>query len=125
MSGNIQAIVFKGKHKEHYDYFDAYSQRDWPNNFIVNKKQGHEQILKLTSDGTYKTMDDLSYEAIIKLLKPRKLGKALKDATGEHHKPAHQLVLWLLGEDFIDNAELFKAARQVAKCPELMASTIS
>ena len=110
----IKAIVFKGKHKEHYDYFDAYSQRwaHWHDYYIDNKKQGHEQILKLASDGTYKTMDDF-YEAINKLLKPRKLGKALKDAKKRTSQAAHQLEQ--LGEDFIDNPELFKEARQVAK----------
>ena len=110
----IKAIVFKGKHREHYNYFDAYSQRwgYWHNHYIDNKKQGHDQILKLASDGTYKSMDDF-YEAINKLLKPRKLGKALKDAKKRTSQAAHQLEQ--LGEDFIDNPELFKEARQIAK----------
>ena len=68
--------------------------------------------MKLASDGTYKTMDDF-YEAINKLLKPRKLGKALKDAKKRTSQAAHQLEQ--LGEDFIDNPDLFKEARQVAK----------
>jgi hypothetical protein len=110
----IKAIVFKGKHKEHYDYFDAYSQRwaHWHDHYTDNKKQGHEQILKLASDGTYKSMDDF-YQAINKQLKPRKLGKALKDAKKHSSQAAYQLEQ--LGEDFIDNPDLFKEARQVAK----------
>ena len=110
----IKAIVFEGKHKEHYDYFDAYSQRwgYWHDHYIDNKKQSHEQMLKLVSDGTYKSMDDF-YKAINKLLKPRKLGKALKDAKKRTSQAAHQLEQ--LGEDFIDNPSLFKEARQVAK----------
>ena len=110
----IMKLFFKGKYKEHYDYFDAYSQRwgYWHDHYIDHKKQGHEQILKLVLDGTYKSMDDF-YEAITKLLKPRKLGKALKDAKRRTSQAAHQLEQ--LGEDFIDNPELFKEARQVAK----------
>ena len=110
----IKAIVFKGKHKEHYDYFDAYSQSwgYWHDYYIDSKNQGHEQIFKLLSDGTYKSMDDF-YEAINKLLKPRKLGKALKDAKKRTSQAAHQLEQ--LGEDFIDDPDLFKEARQVAK----------
>ena len=57
-------------------------------------------------------MDDF-YEAINKLLKPRKLGKALKDAKRRTSQAAHQLEQ--LGEDFINNPELFKEARRVAK----------
>ena len=68
--------------------------------------------MKLVSDGTYKSMDDF-YVAINKLLKPRKLGKALKDAKKRTSQAAHQLEQ--LGEDFTDNTELFKEARQVAK----------
>ena len=110
----IMKLFFKGKYKEHYDYFDAYSQRwgYWHDHYIDHKKQGHEQILKLVLDGTYKSMDDF-YEAITKLLKPRKLGKALKDAKRRTSQAAHQLEQ--LGEDFIDNPDLFKEARQVAK----------
>ena len=63
-------------------------------------------------DGTYKSLDDF-YAAINALLKPRKLGKALKDAKRRTSQAAHQLEQ--LGEDFIDNQELFKEARQVAK----------
>ena len=110
----IMKLFFKGKYKEHYGYFDAYSQRwgYWHDHYIDHKKQGHEQILKLVLDGTYKSMDDF-YEAITKLLKPRKLGKALKDAKKRTSQAAHQLEQ--LGEDFIDNPDLFKEARQVAK----------
>ena len=99
----IKAIVFKGKHREHYDYFDAYSQRwrYWHDYYIDNKKQDHKQISKLVSHGTYESMDDF-YEAINKLLKPRKLGKALKDAKRHTSQAAHQLEQ--LGEDFIDNS---------------------
>ena len=110
----ILKLIFKGKHKEHYDYFDAYSQRwgYWHDHYTVNKKQSHEQILTLIYDGTYKSMDDF-YEAINKLLKPRKLGKALKDAKKRTAQAAYQLEK--LGEDFIDNPELFKEARKAAK----------
>jgi hypothetical protein len=110
----ILKLIFKGKHTEHYDYFNAYSQKwgYWHDHYIGHKKQGHEQILKLVSDGSCKSIDDF-YEAINKLLKPRKLGKALKDAKKRTAQAAHQLEQ--LGEDFIDNPELFKEARQVAK----------
>jgi len=110
----IKSIVFKGKHAEHYDYFDAYSQSwaHWADHYQDHSKQNHNQIMSLVVDGTYKSMDDF-YGAISKLLKPRKLGKALKDAKKRTSQAAHQLEQ--LGENFIDNPELFREARQIAK----------
>ena len=110
----IKSIVFKGKHKDHYDYFDAYSQRwpFWSDHYQDHNKENHKQIMVQVGDGTYQSMDDF-YSAINKLLKPRKLGKALKDAKRRTAQAAYQLEKF--GEDFIDNPELFKDARQVAK----------
>ena len=68
--------------------------------------------MTLAGNGAYKSMDDF-YGAISKLLKPRKLGKALKDAKMRTAQAAYQLEKY--GEDFIDDPELFKDARQVAK----------
>ena len=110
----IKSIVFKGRHKDHYDYFDAYSQRwpFWSDHYRDHSKESHKQVMRLVGDGTYKSMDDF-YVAINKLLKPRKLGKILKDAKRRTAQAAYQLEKY--GEDFIDNPELFKDARQVAK----------
>ena len=110
----IKSIVFKGKHKDHYDYFDAYSQRwpFWSDHYQDHSKENHKQIMVQVGKGTYQSMDDF-YGAINKLLKPRKLGRALKDAKRRTAQAAYQLEQ--LGEDFIDNPELFKDARQVAK----------
>ena len=95
-------------------YFEAFSQRycKWHDYYLDERKDGHSQIMYLINDGTYKAMDDF-YEAINELLKPRKLGKALKDAKKRTSQAAHQLEQ--LGEDFLDNPDLFKEARQVAK----------
>ena len=110
----IKSIVFKGKHKDHYDYFDAYSQRwpFWSDHYQDHSKENHKQIMVQVGNGTYQSMDDF-YGAINKLLKPRKLGKALKDAKRRTAQAAYQLERY--GEDFIDNPDLFKEARQVAK----------
>ena len=77
----IKSIVFKGKHKGHYDYFDAYSQRwsFWSDHYQDHSKENHKQIMVQVGNGAYQSMDDF-YNAINKMLKPRKLGKALKDA---------------------------------------------
>ena len=110
----IKSIVFKGKHKDHYDYFDAYSQRwpFWSDHYQYHSKENHKQIMVQVGNGTYQSMNDF-YGAINKLLKPRKLGKALKDAKRRTAQAAYQLERY--GEDFIDNPDLFKEARQVAK----------
>ena len=93
-------------------YFEAFSQRyfKWHDYYLDERKDGHSQIMYLINDGTYKAIDNF-YEAISKLFKPRKLGKALKDAKKRTSQAAHQLEQ--LGKDFIDNPELFKKGRQV------------
>ena len=110
----IRYIVFKSKHMEMLKYFDAYSQRYhfWSDHYLDHGKESHKQVMRLVGDGTYKSMDDF-YSAISKLLKPRKLGKALKDAKRRTSQAAYQLEKF--GDDFIDNPELFKDARQIAK----------
>ena len=110
----IRYIVFKSRHMEMLKYFDAYSQRYhfWSDHYLDHSKENHKQVMTLVGDGTYKSMDDF-YGAISKLLKPRKLGKALKDAKKRTSQAVFQLEKF--GEDFIDNPELFKDARQVAK----------
>ena len=110
----INRLIFKGNSREHYKSLEAFVNRwpYWNDYYVDNKKKSHEQIAQLIMDGTYKSLDDF-YAAINALLKPRKLGKALKDAKRRTSQAAHQLEQ--LGEDFIDNQELFKEARQVAK----------
>jgi len=110
----INRLIFKGNSREHYKSLEAFVNRwpYWNDYYVDNKKKSHEQIAQLIMDGTYKSLDDF-YAAIKALLKPRKLGKALKDAKRRTSQAAHQLEQ--LGEDFIDNQELFKEARQVAK----------
>jgi hypothetical protein len=110
----INRLVFKGNSREHYKSLEAFVNRwpYWNDYYVDNKKKNHEQIAQLIMDGTYKSLDDF-YAAINALLKPRKLGKALKDAKRRTSQAAHQLEQ--LGEDFIDNPDLFKEARQVAK----------
>ena len=110
----IEYIFFNRDYNKHYEYFDAYSQKwhFWSNHYQEHGKESHKQIMGLIVDGTYKSMDDF-YNAINKLLKPRKLGKALKDAKMRTAQAAFQLEKY--GEDFIDNPELFRDARRVAK----------
>ena len=110
----IEYIFFNRDYNKHYEYFDAYSQKwhFWSDYYRDHARESHKQIMGLIVDGAYKSMDDF-YNAINKLLKPRKLGKALKDAKMRTAQAAYQLEK--CGEDFIDNPELFKDARQVAR----------
>ena len=110
----IEYIFFNRDYNKHHEYFDAYSQKRgfWNDHYVDHRKESHKQIMGLIVDGTYKSMDDF-YNAINKLLKPRKLGKALKDAKMRTAQAAFQLERY--GEDFIDNPELFRDARRVAK----------
>ena len=69
------------RHMELLKYFDAYSQRHhfWSDHYLDHSKENHKQIIRLVGNGTYKSMNNF-YGAIGKLLKPRKMDKALKDA---------------------------------------------
>jgi hypothetical protein len=95
-------------------HFDAYSQSwpFWSDHYEDHSRENHKQIMVQVGNATYKSMDD-SYGAISKLLKPRKLGKSLKGAKRRTSQAAYQLDEH--GENFIDNPEPFKHARQVAK----------
>ena len=94
----IEYIFFNRDYNKHYEYFDAYSQNwhFWSDYYQEHGKESHKQIMGLIVDGTYKSMDDF-YNAINKLLKPRKLGKALKDAKMRTAQAAFQLEKY--GED--------------------------
>ncbi|MDA8611211.1 hypothetical protein N9L35_02400 [Alphaproteobacteria bacterium] len=110
----IEYIFFNRDYNKHYEYFDAYSQKwhFWSDYYRGHARESHKQIMGLIVAGAYKSMDDF-YNAINELLKPRKLGKALKDAKMRTAQAAFQLEKY--GEDFIDNPELFRDARRVAK----------
>ena len=110
----IKSVIFMGNHSEHYEYFKAYHQYFpiWSDHYVEHSKENHKAVMRLVIDGTYKSMEDF-YSAINKLLKPRKLGKALKDAKKRTAQAAYQLEKY--GEDFVDNPEIFKDARKVAK----------
>ena len=103
----IKVLVFGKGHMAMVNYFEASSQRwvYWHDYYSDKRKDSHSQIMHLINDNTYRAMDDF-YKAINKLLKPHKLGKALKDAKKRTSQAAHQLEQ--LGEDFMQNPDLFK-----------------
>jgi len=69
------------RHMGMLKHFDAYSQSwpFWSDHYEDHSRENHKQIIRLVGNGTYKSMNNF-YGAIGKLLKPRKMDKALKDA---------------------------------------------
>ena len=110
----IRVICFNDKHKDIGEAYPKYEQRQfyWIDPFTFKASAEHHALRGKVRRKEFGTLDDF-YQALKPFLKPRKLGKALKDAKKRTSQAAHQLEQ--LGEDFIDNPELFKEARQIAK----------
>ena len=109
----IQKLVFGGRTREQYEYFDEYSQR-WPfwlDHYSDKKTDAHDRIMLAIHDGTYENIDDF-YKAMDLLLKPKPRGKALKDKKRRTAQSAFQREN--LGEAFIDNPALISAAKACA-----------
>ncbi|MDC0476670.1 hypothetical protein OAN83_02600 [Alphaproteobacteria bacterium] len=77
----FKVLVFGKDHMAMIKYFEAFSQRyhKWHDYYLGKRKDGHSWIMYLINEGTFNSIDEF-YESMSKLLKPRKLGKALKDA---------------------------------------------
>ena len=111
----IRVINFDGNH---IDMGEAYPKYEQPQNFWMQKyfdngSDEHHGIKSNTSNKEYQSLDDF-YEALKPLLKPKKKGKALKDAKHRTAQASYQRDR--LGDGFIeDKPELFKDARDVAK----------
>ena len=110
----IRMIVFNGSHMNIADAYPKFEQRQflWIDPFNDKASEQHHAIKRKIQKREYSSLEDF-YRALKPLLKPQKKGKALKDAKKRTAQAAYQLEK--LGEDFIQNPELFKEARKVAK----------
>ena len=110
----IRVICFNGSSMDICEAYPKFEQRHfyWIDPFTFKASDEHHTLRAKVRRKEFETLDDF-YQALKPFLKPRKLGKALKDAKRRTSQAAHQLEQ--LGEDFIDNPDLFKEARQVAK----------
>ena len=110
----IRIINFNGSHMDIADAYPKFEQRQfyWIDPFNDKASEEHHAIKRKIQKREYSSLEDF-YLALKPLLKPQKKGKALKDAKKRTAQAAYQLDK--LGEDFIQNPELFKEARKVAK----------
>jgi hypothetical protein len=111
----IRIIHFDGKHKDIAKFFPRFEQRQfyWIDPFTKKATDEHRGIKSNIRNKEYQSLDDF-YEALKPLLKPRKKGKALKDAKHRTAQASYQREQ--LGDGFIEGKpELFKDARDVAK----------
>jgi hypothetical protein len=111
----IRVINFDGSH---IDMGEAYPKYEQPQNFWMQKyfdngSDEHHGIKSKITRKEYQSLHDF-YEALKPLLKPKKKGKALKDAKHRTAQASYQREQ--LGDGFIEGKpELFKDARDVAK----------
>ena len=106
----IRVICFNDKHKDIGEAYPKYEQRQfyWIDPFTFKASDEHHALRGKIRRKEFETLNDF-YQALKPFLKPRKLGKALKDAKKRTSQAAH--LLEQLGEDFIDTPDLFKEAR--------------
>ena len=111
----IKVIHFDGKHKNIEEFFPRFEQKwfYWIDPFTDKASDEHHKIKSKIWQREYQSLDDF-YEALKPLLKPKKKGKALKDAKHRTAQASYQREQ--LGDGFIEGKpELFKDARDVAK----------
>ena len=111
----IRVINFDGSHTGIADAYPKYEQMQfyWIESFSEKASDEHHKIKSNICNEEYQSLDDF-YEALKPLLKPKKKGKALKDAKHRTAQASYQREQ--LGDGFIEGKpELFKDARDVAK----------
>ena len=111
----IRIIHFDGSFMNIADAYPKYDQPqfDWIQQYYDNANDKHYEIKSNIRNKKYQSLDDF-YEALKPLLKPKKKGKALKDAKHRTAQASYQREQ--LGDGFIEGKpELFKDARDVAK----------
>ena len=111
----IRVINFDGNHIDMGEAYPKYeqSQNFWMQKYFDNGSDEHHGIKSNIRNKEYQSLDDF-YEALKPLLKPKKKGKALKDAKHRTAQASYQREQ--LGDAFIEGKpELFKDARDVAK----------
>ena len=111
----IKFIHFDGKQKDIAEFFPRFEQKwfYWIDPFTDKATDEHHKIKSKIWKREYQSLGDF-YEALKPLLKPKKKGKALKDAKHRTAQASYQREQ--LGDGFIEGKpELFKDARDVAK----------
>ena len=111
----IKVIHFDGSFMNIADAYPKYDQPQfhWIQQYYDNATDKHHEIKSKITLKEYQSLDDF-YEALRPLLKPKKKGKALKDAKHRTAQASYQREQ--LGDGFIEGKpELFKDARDVAK----------
>ena len=109
----FQCIHFDKNWIKTSDAFPKYEQRAfrWIDPFNAKAKDIHHQIKSKLYRKEITSMDEF-YSLIDKLLKPKPLGKALKDKKQRTAQSAYQREQ--LGDAYIDNNELLSKAKQSA-----------
>ena len=109
----LQHILFDGNWNKLRDFIPEYDQRPflWLDHFHRKAKDKHHQIKRKVFKKEITTMDAF-YHELDKILKPKPLGKMLKDKKKRTAQSAYQKEQ--LGAAFIDNTQLLSKAKQSA-----------
>ncbi|MDA9565334.1 hypothetical protein N9S02_05215 [Alphaproteobacteria bacterium] len=109
----FQFILFNKNWNSLTEAIPEYDQRPirWLDHYFRKAKDIHHQIKGKLSRKEITTMDEF-YRELDKLLKPKLLGKALKDKKQRTAQSAYQKEQ--LGDAFIDNVQLLSKAKQSA-----------
>jgi hypothetical protein len=111
----IRIINFNGSYMDIADAYPKFEQRQfyWIDPFNDKASDEHHAIKRKIRKKEYVSLEDF-YSALRPLLKPKKKGKALRDAKHRTAQASYQREQ--LGDAFIEGKpELFKDARDVAK----------
>ena len=109
----FQYILFDRDWNKTSDAFPKYDQRafHWIDPFNAKAKNNQKQLRDKLKNKEITTMDDF-YRELHKILKPKPLGKALKDKKQRTAQSAYQKEQ--LGNAYIDNNKLLSKAKQSA-----------
>ena len=111
----IRIINFNGSYMDIADAYPKFEQRQfyWIDHFNDKASDEHHAIKQKILKKEYASLKDF-HSALQPLLKPKKKGKALRDAKHRTAQASYQREQ--LGDAFIEGkSELFKDARDVAK----------
>ena len=107
----LYCIIFEKSWKKMEEVLPKYEQRAfyWVDPFTDKAKDYHKFLKERLYVKSITTMDEF-YRELDKILKPKPLGKALKDKKQRTAQSAYQKEQ--LGDAFIDNAQLLFKAKQ-------------
>ncbi len=109
----LYCIIFEKSWKKMEEILPKYERRAfyWVDPFNSKAKDNHKFLRERLLVKSITTMDEF-YRELDKILKPKPLGKALKDKKQRTAQSAYQQEQ--LGDAFIDNAQLLSRAKQSA-----------